>query len=65
MPMQDADIAWSKLGTPERMKQLGALIQAAEASATGEAEKQRVAMWRGAIWQWMLDGRAAYDAKPK
>jgi alpha-L-fucosidase len=65
MPMQDADIAWSKLGTPERMKQLGALIQAAEASATGEAEKQRVDMWRGAIWQWMLDGRSAYDAKPK
>jgi alpha-L-fucosidase len=65
MPMQDADIAWSKLGTPERMKQLGALIQAAEASATGETEKQRVAMWRAAIWQSMLDGRAAYDAKPK
>jgi hypothetical protein len=47
------------------MKQLGTLIEAAEARATGENEKQRVAMWRGAIWQWMLDGRAAYDAKSK
>jgi len=61
--MQNADIAWSHLGTPARMKQLGALIQSAEARANDDTERMRVSLWRQAIWQWMLDGRAEYDAR--
>lgn len=61
--MQNAEIAWSHLGTPSRMKQLGALIDAAEARASTATEKQRVALWRTAIWQWMHDGRAAFDER--
>jgi hypothetical protein len=63
--MQDADIAWSKLGTPERMKSLGAMIAAAENAADDETIRLRVGLWRQAIWQWMLDGRAAFDARQR
>ncbi len=45
--------AWERLGTAKRMAELGALIAQAEELAGTETEKQRVALWRRAIWEWM------------
>ncbi|UCH35839.1 MAG: DUF4838 domain-containing protein [Armatimonadota bacterium] len=56
-------VAWEQLGTAERLEELGALIAEAEAGAQTELEKQRVALWREAIWQWMVDGRAQHLAR--
>jgi GNAT superfamily N-acetyltransferase len=56
-------VAWTHLGTAERMEQLGALMDQAQTLAQTEQDKQRVGLWRDAIWKWMVDGRAAYLAK--
>ncbi|MBI2929435.1 MAG: DUF4838 domain-containing protein [Verrucomicrobia bacterium] len=50
--------AWERLGTTERMEELGALMAQAEKLAATETEKQRVVLWRNAIWEWMRQGRA-------
>jgi hypothetical protein len=50
-------VAWERLGTPERMQQLGALMSRAALLAETETEKQRVALWRNALWEWMRQGR--------
>jgi hypothetical protein len=60
---QTKDIAWRNLGTPDRMRRLAALMAEAEAQADTELARQRVALWRNSIWQWMLDGRAEYEAR--
>jgi hypothetical protein len=49
-------VAWERLGTPERMKELGPLMFEAERLATSETEKKRVALWRKALWEWMREG---------
>ena len=54
--------AWERLGTPERMQELGDLIAQAEKRAATETERQRVALWRNSIWKWALEGRADYEA---
>ena len=54
--------AWERLGTAERMEELGALITQAEKLAGTEPEKQRVAQWRNAFWDWMCQGREQYLA---
>ncbi|HOX37604.1 MAG TPA: DUF4838 domain-containing protein [Candidatus Brocadiia bacterium] len=59
----DEAISWDNLGTAQRMDELGALIAEAETLAKSDIEKKRVALWRKAVWQWMLDGRAEYLAK--
>jgi len=53
------------LGTAERMAELGALITQAEELAGTETEKQRVALWRSAIWEWMRQGCEQYLAAQK
>ena len=53
------NVAWTSLGTEERMKQLGALMTEAESLAQTDMEKRRVGLWRDALWKWMADGRAA------
>lgn len=55
--------AWKNLGTAERMQELGDLIAEAEKLAGTETEKQRVSMWRKAIWDWMCQGREQYLAE--
>ena len=57
------NVAWSHLGTAERMQQLGALVTKAQGLAQTEQEKQRVGLWHDAILKWMLAGRAEYLAK--
>ena len=60
-------VAWERLGTAERMEELGALIAQAEKLAVTDPEKQRVVLWRKALWEWMCQGREQYLAaqKPK
>jgi len=56
-------VPWSFQGTAERMGQLGKWMDEAQALAQTELEKQRVGLWRDAIWKWMQEGRADYVAK--
>jgi hypothetical protein len=49
-------VAWTHLGTKERMKQLGALMDQAKRSVQTELETKRVALWQEALWKWMKDG---------
>ncbi|MCB1127450.1 MAG: DUF4838 domain-containing protein, partial [Verrucomicrobiae bacterium] len=50
--------AWETLGTDERMKELGTLMDAADQLAANgtEKERERVALWRKALWDWMQKG---------
>lgn len=52
--------AWKNLGTAEQMKELGGLIASAESLATDSRQKQRVALWKRALWDWMREGRDHY-----
>jgi len=49
-------VAWERLGTPERMEELGSFIDQAGKLARTELEKKRVTLWRNAIWEWMRQG---------
>ena len=62
---QTEEIAWGRLGTEERMNELGGLIDLAERYAVADAEKQRVALWKDGVWKHMVEGRKAYLAKKK
>jgi hypothetical protein len=53
-------VAWTCLGTPSRMGQLGWLMAQAHAAARTDLEKQRVALFDKGIWQYMLAGQKAY-----
>ncbi len=59
------NVAWTSLGTEPRMKKLGTLMAEAQKLAQTDKEKQRVGLWNDAIWKWMVEGRAAYLAKPQ
>lgn len=60
---QNRRVAWKNLGTPDNMRKLAALMDQAQQAAATDTERQRVALWRNSIWQWMLDGRAEYEAR--
>jgi len=62
---QNEEIAWKYLGTEERMNELGALMSQAEQLAKTDLEKQRVALWKKGVWDYMLEGRAKYLEKTK
>lgn len=55
--------AWETLGTRERMDRFGGLMEEAGRRASNDTERQRVALWRTALWQWMREGYEA-DRKP-
>ena len=55
-------VAWKYLGTADRMKELGSLIADAESKAVTSREKERVALWRHAFWDWMKEGRAEFES---
>lgn len=54
--------AWERLGTAGRMEELGALMAQATQRTGTETERQRVAWWRSALWEWMRQGREQHDA---
>jgi hypothetical protein len=58
-------VAWERLGTAERMEELGGLIAEAERLTETKQHQQRVALWRKAMWDWMREGRAQYLAGAK
>jgi hypothetical protein len=60
---QTEEIAWKWLGTAERMEELGKLMAQAEAAARTDDEKQRVALWKKGVWDYMVSGRQQYLAK--
>ncbi len=58
---QTEAIAWGELGTAERMRQFGRLMRQARRLATGDLEKQRVALFEKGIYQYMVAGRQAWE----
>lgn len=60
---QTEEMAWGYLGTEERMRKLGELIEEAKRLARGEAERKRVEMWEEGIWRYMVEGRERYLRK--
>ena len=59
----DEKTAWELLGTEERMKELGALMDQAVASARTDIEKRRVESWKEGVWDYMAEGRRQYLKK--
>ncbi|NIA14068.1 MAG: DUF4838 domain-containing protein [Nitrospiraceae bacterium] len=57
---QNARVAWECLGTEERMAELQALIERAQARASSDVEKRRVQTWTEGVWDYMAEGRRAY-----
>ena len=60
---QTEEMAWKYLGTEARMAELGKLMDEAEKANTSALEKQRVALFRKAIYDYMVEGRRQYLAK--
>lgn len=60
---QTEELAWRYLGTPERMVELGKLMEQAKALARTDIEKQRVALFEHGIWDYMVEGQKAWAAK--
>jgi len=52
--------SWGKLGTEERMKELGELMGQAVALASTDMEKRRVDSWKRGVWDYMASGRSEY-----
>jgi hypothetical protein len=61
---QTEEPAWRYLGTPERMAEMGKLMEQAERLARTDMEKKRVALFRQGVWGYMVEGRRMWDAKP-
>lgn len=59
---QNEELAWKWLGTPERIAELGKLIDQAVAAARTPEEKQRVELFREGIWQPLAEGRKKYES---
>ncbi len=58
---QTEEIVWEWLGTPERMAELGQLMEQAKAAAQTPVEKERVRLWELGIWQPLVEGRQKAD----
>ncbi|MBI4027208.1 MAG: DUF4838 domain-containing protein [Verrucomicrobia bacterium] len=50
---QTDEIAWTRLGTEERMQGLAKLMEQARAAAQTDLEKQRMALFDKGLWQYM------------
>jgi len=60
------NVAWTTLGTEQRMETLGSYIAEAEQLASTPEEKLHVYQWRQALWEWMCQGRQEYlKSNPK
>lgn len=59
------ETSWERLGTEQRMKELGVLIERATALATTDPEKSRVYSWKTGIWDYMQEGRRDYIKKKR
>ena len=57
---QTAEIAWTRIGTAERMEKMGSLMAEAEKLADTPLLKRRVELWKKSIWDYMISGRKKY-----
>jgi hypothetical protein len=57
--------SWAKLGTPERMKELGAYIDEAVKLAKTDIEKRRVETWKKGVWEYMAAGYHQFHSHVK
>ncbi len=60
---QNVDIAWGRLGTPERMARYQQWVEEAKRLAQTEPYRQRVALFDLATWQYMKAGADQYHAR--
>jgi len=57
--------SWGRLGTPERMKELGVYIDEAVKLAGTELEKRRVETWKKGVWEYMKAGHRQFYLRAK
>ena len=57
------EISWKRLGTEERMRELGRLMEEAVNAAASDTEKRRVETWKRGVWDYMKAGRREYLEK--
>lgn len=56
-------IAWGRLGTKARMDKLATLVDKARRLAKTDVEKKRLALFELSTWNYMLQGRASFEAR--
>ncbi len=54
---QNAQIAWGRLGTKERMEDLESLLNRARMRVKTNEEKQRLRLFELSVWSYMAEGR--------
>ena len=57
------ELSWKRLGTEERMQELGRLMEQAANAAASDIEKRRVETWKRGVWDYMQEGRKEYLEK--
>lgn len=60
---QTVEIAWGRLGTPERMKRYERWIEQARALAQTELQKKRLRLFELSVWEYMKQGAAAFHQR--
>jgi hypothetical protein len=58
---QTQQVAWQVLGSDERMKRWEGLLAQAVKLAQTDTEKKRVDLWKRAVWDLMVAGKATWD----
>jgi hypothetical protein len=56
---------WSYLGTEERMKKFGGLLQDAKKLAKTDTEKERIELFETGTWEYMMEGFTKYNTRKK
>lgn len=54
---QNEEIAWTRLGTEQRMRELAAYMEQAGKAAVASPYKERLALFDRGVWQYMLKGK--------
>ncbi|MBL7224082.1 MAG: DUF4838 domain-containing protein, partial [Candidatus Brocadiae bacterium] len=62
---QRKKIAWEHLGTAQRLTRFGRLMVQAQQAAKTDLETRRVALFKRAVWDYMVEGRRQYFARAK
>lgn len=57
------EASWLRLGTEERMKELGGYVDKAVTLATTDLERKRVDTWKKGVWEYMKTGQDQFHAK--
>jgi len=60
---QTIEIAWGRLGTPERMEKMKSLLEEAKRKAKTDYEKVNIKLFEDAIWSYMVTGYNHYKKR--